>query len=92
MFQDAKTGPVPGGHNFGEGHKEYNKAIQELYERWLQENKIDPATMTKGQAEQFVRAVKSCPDPRIRNFNWRIYEKFIREGFRRMPLVHFGDE
>jgi len=91
VFQEAKTGPVPGGHNYGEGHKEYNKGVQELYERWSRENKIDPATMTKAQAEQFVREVKQCPDPRVRNFNWRIYERFIREGFRRMPPIRSAD-
>ena len=85
VFKDAKTGPVPGGHNFGEGHSAYNKGVNDLWKNYLDQNKCTPATMTKTQAEGFVSRVKTADDPRVRNFNRKIYEKFIRDGFRRMP-------
>ena len=85
VFKDARTGPVPGGHNFGEGHSSYNKGVNDLWKNYLDQNKCNPASMTKQQAEDFVSRVKTSDDPRVRNFNRRIYEKFIRAGFRRMP-------
>jgi RHS repeat-associated protein len=85
VFRNAKTGPIPGGHNYGEGHSQYNKGVQELYDKWLKDNRIEPSKMSKPQAEDFVRKVKSCPDPRVRDFNRKIYNKFLKEGFKRMP-------
>lgn len=85
VFKGARTGPVPGGHNFGEGHSSYNKGVNDLWRNYLDQNKCNPATMTKQQAEDFVSRVKTSDDPRVRDFNRRIYEKFIRAGFRRMP-------
>ena len=84
VFKDAKTGPVPGGHNFGEGHSAY-KGVNDLWKKYLDQSKLDPSAMTKQQAEDFVSRVKTCDDPRVRNFNRKIYEKFIRAGFRRLP-------
>jgi hypothetical protein len=85
VFKNASTGPVPGGHNFGEGHSAYNKGVGDLWKNYLEQNKINPAAMTKPQAEEFVSRVKTCDDPRVRDFNRKLYDKFIRAGFRRMP-------
>jgi RHS repeat-associated protein len=85
VFKNARTGPVPGGHNFGDGHAAYNKGVNDLWKDYLAKTKCDPTKMTKAQAEDFVSRVKTSNDPRVRNFNRRIYEKFIRDGFRRMP-------
>ena len=87
VFERSKTGPIPGGHNFGEGHSGYNKGVKELWDKHLLDNRIDPSKMTGKQAEDFVSKVKGCDDPRVRNFNLRIYNKFIKDGFRRMPAV-----
>lgn len=51
-------------------HHEFPQPIEHLFEL---------------QAEEFISKVKTSSDPRIRNFNMRIYNKFMREGFRRMP-------
>ena len=91
VFENARTGPIPGGHNYGEGHSDYNKGVKEEYDRFLRDNKIDPSKMTEAQAKEFVDRVKQSQDSRIRNFNRRIYEKFIRDGFRRMPFKNFCD-
>ena len=85
VFENAKTGPIPGGHNFGEGHAAYNKGVKELWDQHLKQTGIQACNMTAQQAEDFVSRVKTSSDPRIRNFNLNIYNKFIREGFRRMP-------
>ena len=85
IFETAKTGPIPGGHNFGEGHAAYNKGVKELWDQHLKQSGIQACNMTAGQAEEFVSKVKTSSDPPIRNFNLKIYNKFIREGFRRMP-------
>lgn len=92
VFKDARTGPIPGGHNFGEGHSAYNKGVKDLWTTYLDQTKCNPATMTKQQAEDFASRVKTSDDPRVRNFNRRIYEKFIRAGFRRMPPTVRGIE
>jgi len=84
-FDRATTGPIPGGHNYGDGHSDYNKAVKELYEKWKTQNKINCETMTPKQAEDFVKTVKESNDPRIRNFNRRIYQRIINGALRRIP-------
>jgi hypothetical protein len=91
VFHNARTGPVAGGHNYGDGHAAYNRGVNDLWNKYLTDNKIDPSKLTKLQAEDFVRQVKNCPDPRVRDFNLRIYKKFIRAGLQRMPVRPAGD-
>ncbi len=84
-FDRATTGPIPGGHNYGDGHNKYNEAVRDMYEKWKTQNKIQCETMTPKQAEDFVRQVKQSTDPRIRDFNNRIYQRIINGAFRRIP-------
>jgi hypothetical protein len=42
-------------------------------------------TMTPQQAQDFVDRVKKSQDPRIKDFNHRIYQRIINGAFKRMP-------
>ncbi|MES2280545.1 MAG: RHS repeat-associated core domain-containing protein, partial [Pseudomonadota bacterium] len=92
VFDRATTGPIPGGHNYGDGHNKYNEATKEMYEKWKGQNKIQCETMTPKQAEDFVRQVKQSTDPRVREFNNRIYQRIINGAFRRIPGGRGGNE
>jgi hypothetical protein len=78
VFQEAMTGPVPGGQSFTEGHCAYNLGVDALWRAHLDQNACSLSMLTKQQAEDFVSRVKTSTDPRVRNFNFRVYEKFIR--------------
>ncbi|WP_229512474.1 hypothetical protein [Massilia sp. AB1] len=86
VFDRATTGPIPGGHNYGDGHSDYNKAVRELYEKWKSQNNIQCAKMTPQQADDFINQVKRSQDPRIRNFNHRIFQRIINGAMRLMPI------
>lgn len=73
VFDRNTTGPIPGGHNYGDGHNRYNEAVKEMYEKWKDKNNIRCETMTPQQAQDFVDKVKKSDDPRIKDFNHRIY-------------------
>ncbi len=82
-FDRATTGPIPGGHNYGDGHNKYNEAVREQYDKWKAQNNIKCETMTPKQAEDFVRQVKQSTDPRVRDFNNRIYQRIMNGAMRR---------
>ncbi len=79
VFDGAVTGPIPGGHNFGNGHSDYNKAVKEHFEEFCKKNKISPKNMTAQQARQFVDVVLSSKDPRIRGYLKKVYAKLGRK-------------
>lgn len=91
VFDRATTGPIPGGHNYGDGHNKYNEAVRDMYEKWKTQTKIQCETMTPKQADDFVRLVKQSTDPRIRDFNHRIYQRIINGAFRRIPGVRANE-
>jgi RHS repeat-associated protein len=76
VFDRATTGPIPGGHNFGDGHSAYNKAAQEMWDK-AKAGGMNCQSMTPNQAEDFVRQVRQSQDPRIRDFNHGIYRQII---------------
>lgn len=84
VFDRATTGPIPGGHNFGDGHSAYNKAVQEMWDK-AKAGGMNCQSMTPNQAEDFVRQVRQSQDPRIRDFNHRIYRRIINGAFRSVP-------
>jgi hypothetical protein len=85
VFDRATTGPIPGGHNFGDGHKPYNDAVGEKYEQYKAQNKIKCESMTPQQAQNFVNQVRASTDPRIRDFNQRIYARITQGAMSRIP-------
>jgi hypothetical protein len=90
VFDDLHTNgggriPVPG-HNFGDGHKQYNIDADKFVKDHLDgENsnraKIDPSKMTKVQAVDMIKAMDQ--EPKLRNFNVKTYVNGIIRGMRR---------
>lgn len=80
VFKQAKTGPLldPTSNFFDHMHREYNVAVKELFDRYLETKKIDPAKMTGDQAREFLGELFISDDPRIRNFRWRMIRREMR--------------
>lgn len=75
VFNDATTGPIPGGHGWSKEHAAYSQAVGELWNNWIKARGIDPSQMTARQAEDFLTAIQKSDDPAIRNFLKGIAEK-----------------
>lgn len=56
-------------HLYDSQHRQYNRALTELSERFLRENSIDPRCMTSAQAPEFRARVETSQDPRLRDYN-----------------------
>ena len=99
FFDKATTGgPIPGGHKWDMAHREYNKAVEEALVKWLKEKNINPYTMTKEEAGQFLKHLSNTNDPRIINFIKSIEKKagtkLIKKGVgfavKKLPLINVG--
>ncbi len=88
VFRNAKTGWYGERHGWDKAHSEYNKAVKELWDR----NNYDKSCMTRAQAEDFVRQIKTSSDPRIVSYRNFIYNKVLKWAFRRMPGGGRGSE
>jgi RHS repeat-associated protein len=91
VFNAAATGPIPGGHNYT-GHQYYNQGVIDLWNDHLKKTGINPTNMTAQQAQDFVNEVRRCPDPRVREFNNRIYQRIFNHALRRIPYGRGGLE
>jgi hypothetical protein len=89
VFDEATTGPLTIPHGWSKEHEQYNRAVKESFDRFIETNKIQPEKMTPDQAKSFVQEVIKSPDPRIRNFNMRI---MLQEFMRRPPRPFRGSE
>jgi len=78
FFEDDVTGKLLGGrHTWTREHKVYNEAVIEKFEAFLAEKSVSSKELTLDQAKEFSdKLVKESNDPRIRDFNFKI---FIRE-------------
>lgn len=87
VFEEGATGPLRGQiHRGGEGHDLYNQAVKDAFERFKAKNKIARSEdMTPEHAKKFLDEVKRSSDPRIRNFNMRIYMREFQYYLRRIP-------
>jgi hypothetical protein len=87
VFEEGATGPLRGKtHRGGEGHDLYNRAVKEAFDRFKADNHIAGSEdMTPEQAKKFLDEVKRSSDPRIRNFNMRIYMREVQYYLRRIP-------
>ncbi len=87
VFEGGKTAPLRGEtHGFDKAHSEYNKAVKETFDRFKTKNGIVRSEdMTPEQAKKFLDEVKASSDPRIRNFNMRIFMQQFRYYLRRIP-------
>ena len=67
VLNNAVTEPISG-HRWDKHHAEYNKAVKEMWDKWIKECGIDPVKMTPDQALHFVMKVMRSEDRRIANF------------------------
>jgi RHS repeat-associated protein len=70
-------------HNYGDNHNQYNKDLASHTEKYLSDNKIDPKTMSTNQAKDLIKSIDS--DPKLRQFNLRVYTKEIFRVMRITP-------
>ena len=66
-------------------HRVYNEAVEESLDRFLERNKIRGDQMTPDQARNFLDETKKSSDPRIRQFNMRLWMREIMFWVRRGP-------
>ena len=85
VFEGETIGPLRAqAHNNGDGHRDYNKAVQETFDRFKTEQGIARSEdMTPDQARRLIDEVRGSADPRIRNFNMRIIMRELRFFIRR---------
>jgi hypothetical protein len=85
-FKGAVTGPLkdPTSNRYDRMHREYNDAVEEAMDRFLSRNNIRSDQMTGDHARKFVDEVKRSSDPRIFNFNMRLYMREIIYWMRRI--------
>jgi hypothetical protein len=88
VFRDAKTGYYGERHGWDKAHSEYNKGVQDLWNS----KKFDPANMSKGQAQDFVRDVMRSPDPRVGDYRRTIINQCLNYGMRRGSWTRSGNE
>lgn len=92
VFDQATTGPLQNGrtnvdgamkgHFWDRGHREYNEAVSELSERFVQDRGIEINRMTPEQAGDLLKEIRETEDPRIRNYNrtMRMIRRIFRGG------------
>ncbi len=88
VFEGATTGPLPfyGWHEYDALHRAYNDAVEELINRFVQEQNIKPEQMTPDQARSVLGAVAESEEPRMRAYRemikrmWMFYR--LRAGGR----------
>lgn len=87
VFENAVTGPLRGQqHGNSAEHRVYNKAVQEAFDRFKSQNGIVRSEdITPAQANKFVDEIHNSRDPRIRNFNLKIYTREFQFYLRRIP-------
>lgn len=87
VFDKSRSGPLANptvNYNSSE-HRQYNVAVNELLDAFLDKMKITDQTMTPSQAEEFVQEVKGASDPRIRQFITKINREVLRYNLRYGP-------
>jgi hypothetical protein len=86
VLEQATTGPLRGErHGWSKAHDSYNQAVGEHFDRYLERNNIKPENLTSDQAHSFVKEIRSSRDPRIRDFNMRIFRQEFRYWLRGWP-------
>ena len=85
VFDRATTGTLrTGPHGWSSGHLAYNEAVKELLTKFLDANGISAGMMNADHARAFVDTVRHSNEPRIREYNLRIYRQELRH------LLRFG--
>ena len=84
-FENATTGRLndPTSNTYDRMHREYNRAAREAFEDFLERNHIRPEEMTSEQARSFLQELKASREPRIRQFNMRLWLRESLHSLRR---------
>ena len=80
VFVDATSGPLADTrvNRWSPEHAAYNDAVNEAFQAFLKSNNITAEQMTPEQADEFIDEIFFSRDPRIRNFNRRIWSEAFR--------------
>jgi hypothetical protein len=93
VFKDNTTGDIPGGHGWSKEHSDYNKAVDDELQKYIEEKGICPNNpMTKEQAEDFLKQIKNSDRPEIKNFLDDIAQKQGSGGSSNNNQQNGGDE
>jgi hypothetical protein len=83
VFEKAKTGALLSErHRNSVAHMEYNRAVITEFKAFLNARGIEPEQMTPDQARTFTQQILSSRDPRIFDFNLRIWRQELRYRLR----------
>lgn len=85
VFDQATTGPLQAGpHRYSLDHAAYNDAVKHSLMQFMRDNGIIAETMTPDLAQRFLDSVKRSSDPRIRDFNLKIFRREVNHAIRRL--------
>ena len=84
VFEETTTGRLEDKrlNVFSSSHRAYNKAVNEEFDRFLTKNNITEEQITPDHARQLLSEIVASRDPRIRNFNMRIWMRQLFRGGR----------
>jgi hypothetical protein len=86
VFDQATTGPLRAErHGWSQAHDFYNQAVNDHLDRFMERNNIRPEHLTPDQARSFLQELKQSTDPRVRDFNLRIFRQEFQYWLRRGP-------
>jgi hypothetical protein len=78
VFENEKTGRLLSGRQyFDQDHRDYNDAVRERFNQFLSERGIRADQMSPSQARDFSNSIRHSSEPRIRDFNYRLYQREI---------------
>lgn len=72
----------PSSNFFDKMHREYNDAVEEALDRFIRNNNIGKGQMTPDEARIFASEIRKSEEPRIRQFNKRVYMREIMRSLR----------
>lgn len=72
----------PSSNFFDKMHREYNDAVEEALDRFIRRNNIGKGQMTPDEARIFASEIRKSEEPRIRQFNKRVYMREIMRSLR----------
>jgi HK97 family phage portal protein len=78
FLMDDVTGSLKGQrHGNSISHMQYNEAVREHFDRFLEKNNLKPEEMTKNDAKRLSNEIKNSNQPSIRGFNMKIWMREI---------------
>ncbi len=74
-------------HRNSKAHYEYNQRLKPFIQNWLNGQNsygraIDPSQMTKGEAQELIRAINRTPE--LSNYNRRVFMRAVIQNLRRL--------